>query len=150
MQCIGKQLVIKNSCKNNFKPMKKKTKEGKKQTSKKKTTKEVKNRKDWGARKVDGELSETRKRVEQLVKDNAKLSKENEALRMELELNEDQLTQMTSESQTLRAKLEKLEVEKTRIKNISKAERKRAKAIMELSSLSSQEVILIYFFFFFF
>ena len=144
---IENQLV---SCKANLKPMKKKKKEQKKQTSKKKTTQEVKKRKDGDARKVERELSETKRRVEQLLKENAKLSKENEALRTELQMNENQLSRMTSESKALHAKLETVEEEKRRIKNIVKTERKRAKTIMELSSLSSQEVILILCLFFIF
>ena len=75
---------------------------------------------------------------EQLLKD--QMTKENQALRMKVKLNEDQLTRLTSENEILHAKLEKLEGENKRVKNIMKMERKRAKAIMELSSLSLQEV----------
>ena len=110
----------------------------------------MKKRKDGDARKVERELSETKRRVEQLLKENAKLRKENEALRTELQMNEDQLSRMTSESKAFHAKLETAEEEKRRIKNIVKTERKRAKTIMELSSLSSQEVILILCLFFIF
>ena len=141
----GKYLEKGQNNNNNIEKQKKKKKKEKKQTSVNKTTKEV-NRNDGGGWKVDGnakrvyrELSETRRKAEQLLKENAKLSKENEALRMELELNEDQLTRMTSESQDLHAKLEG---EKRRNKNLVKTERKRAKAIIELSSLNSQEVSL--------
>ena len=146
----GKQLVSKNSCKYkvNFKPLIK-NKAKKKQTDKKKTNKkkdEIVNSKGEGTSRKDGELTEMRRRVEQLLKDNKKLSKENQALRRELELNEDHLTRMTSDNKTLHAKLEKLEEEKRSMENIIKVERKRTKAIKELSSLSSEEVIKSFFF----
>ena len=97
-------------------------------------------RKDGEASKMDPEQAETRSRVEQLLKDKMNLTKENQALRMEMKLNKDHLARMTSESEILHAKLEKLEGENKRVKNIVKMERKRATAIMELSSLSLQEV----------
>ena len=131
------------SSKDNIKPSKKKTtkKAKKRHMDKNKTNKEVDiaNSKDRGSSRVDPELAETRSRVEQLLKDKMKLTKENQALRMELKLNADHLTQMASESKILHAKLEEVEGENKRVKNIMKMDRKRAKAIMEMSSLSLQE-----------
>ena len=77
------------------------------------TNKEVVNNKDVEARRKNGELAETKTMVERLLEDKMRLKKENEALRKELEM---------------------------KIKNKTKMERKRSKAIMELSRLSSQQV----------
>ena len=133
-ECCGKELEKEHSSidssKDNLESLKKKkTKMAKKRlTDRNKTNKEVV---IVGASRVNGE---------QLLKDQMKLTKENQALRMKVKLNEDQLTRLTSENEILHAKLEKLEGENKRVKNIMKMERKRAKAIMELSSLSLQEV----------
>ena len=78
-----------------------------------KTNKEVVRNKDVEARRKNGELAETKTMVERLLEDKMRLKKENEALRKELEM---------------------------KIKNKMEMERKRSKAIMELSRLSSQQV----------
>ena len=88
-------------------------KENKKHMVDAKTNKEVVNNKDVEARRKNGELAETKTMVERLLEDKMRLKKENEALRKELEM---------------------------KIKNKMEMERKRSKAIMELSRLSSQQV----------
>ena len=90
----------------NFKSQKK---ENKKSMVDAETNKEVVSNKDVEARRKNGELAETKTMVERLLEDKMRLKKENEALRKELEM---------------------------KIKNKMEMERKRSKAIMELSRLS--------------
>merc|ERR1712013_66486 len=83
------------------------------------------------------ELKRTKSIVDQLLEDKQRLTNENKALREELTMNNEHLTRKNLEMEELHAKLYR---EKELMKKKMKAERKRAKVMMELANISSDKM----------
>ena len=100
----------------------------------------VNNKEDKAIKKnidLANELKRTKSIVDQLLEDKQRLTNENKALREELTMNNEHLTRKNLEMEELHAKLYR---EKELMKKKMKAERKRAKVMMELANISSDKV----------
>ena len=100
----------------------------------------VNNKEDKAIKKnidLANELKKTKSIVDQLLEDKQRLTNENKALREELTMNNEHLTRKNLEMEELHAKLYR---EKELMKKKMKAERKRAKVMMELANISSDKV----------
>ena len=100
----------------------------------------VNNKEDKAIKKnidLANELKRTKSIVDQLLEDKQRLTNENKALREELTMNNEHLTKKNLEMEELHAKLYR---EKELMKKKMKAERKRAKVMMELANISSDKV----------